>query len=530
MRRWNGWGDAATTLELPARGAALLGEHLGAGRALPQVGLEQVLATVPPSRLAPHRLIRTDAQTRVQHARGQSLPDWLAMRSGTFEVFPDGVALPESAADIRELLELAQTRDLVLIARGGGTSVAGHVNPPRSTRPVLVVSLARMNRLQHLDTVSHLAHFGPGACGPEVESQLRAHGYTLGHFPQSWEYSTLGGWVATRSSGQQSLHYGRIEQLFAGGTLETFAGSLRLPTFPASAAGPDVRELVLGSEGRLGILSEVVVRVRPLAADERFHAAVFPAWEAALEAVRELVQACVPLSMLRLSNPAETQTQLALAGHARALAWLERWLALRGVAGAKCLLLFAATGTRVHTRTALALARRVLKRHGAVSAGARLGRVWEHGRFRFPYLREALWQAGYLVDTLETATDWSRVGPLTDALEASLRDTLHSEGERIHVFSHLSHLYPGGSSIYTTFIFRPAGNDSDTLARWRRLKHTASQTILAAGGTISHHHGIGRDHAPYLAAEKGAPAMALLTALLTHADPDQRLNPGALLT
>ncbi len=211
---------------------------------------------------------------------------------------------------------------------------------------MLTLSLARMNQLLALDEQSRLATFGPGASGPQVESQLRARGYTLGHFPQSWELSTLGGWVASRSSGQQSLRYGRIEQLFAGGSLETFAGTLEIPTFPASAAGPDLRELVLGSEGRFGVISQVKVRVTPVAEQERFYAVFLPDWTRALQAIRELVQARIPLSMLRLSNAVESETQLALAGHPRQIAWLEKYLAWRGAGAGKCLMTFGVTGNR----------------------------------------------------------------------------------------------------------------------------------------------------------------------------------------
>lgn len=211
MRRWNGWGDEATEVELPAHGEAFLAELVGPGQRLVDASLQDVLARVPASRLAPNPLISQDAEVRVRHARGQSLPDWLAMRSGEFGLFPDGVACPESAEQIRELLAWAQQHDVTLIPYGGGTSVAGHINPQAGQRPVLTLSLERMTRLLDIDEDSLIATFGPGANGPQVESQLRARGYTLGHFPQSWELSTLGGWVASRSSGQQSLRYGRIE-------------------------------------------------------------------------------------------------------------------------------------------------------------------------------------------------------------------------------------------------------------------------------------------------------------------------------
>ncbi|NBF07849.1 FAD-binding oxidoreductase [Pseudomonas sp. Fl4BN1] len=529
MRRWNGWGEATTVVELPAQGAGFLAERLGPGQRLPEATLEQALSRVPASRLQAHSLYSIDPHERLLHARGQSLPDWLALREGELGVYPDAVAFPETAEQIRQLLALVEDRDLCLIAYGGGTSVAGHINPARSERPVLTLSLARMNRLLELDEDSLLATFGPGASGPQVESQLRARGYTLGHFPQSWELSTLGGWVASRSSGQQSLRYGRIEQLFAGGTLETFAGPMPIATFPASAAGPDLREVVLGSEGRFGIISEVKVRVSRLPAAEGFYGVFLPDWTQALQAVRALAQARVPLSMLRLSNALETETQLALAGHPTQIAWLEKYLALRGAGPGKCLLTFGVTGNRQQNALSLRQARKHLKAFGGVFTGTLLGKKWAQNRFRFPYLRESLWNAGYLVDTLETATDWRHVDGLLQRIEGSLRDGLATEGEQVHVFTHLSHVYGEGSSIYTTYVFRPAAGYPATLARWQALKHAASQTIVNHHGTISHQHGVGKDHAPYLLREKGALAIDTLQALSRHFDPAGRLNPGTLL-
>ncbi|RJG13720.1 FAD-binding oxidoreductase [Pseudomonas cavernicola] len=529
MRRWNGWGDETTVVELPAHGGAFLAARIGPGQVLADASLPSVIAQVPASRLVPHALIVTDAEHRVRHARGQSLADWLAMREGNFGAFPDGVAYPETAAQIRQLLAWAAEQDVLVIPYGGGTSVAGHINPQASSKPVLTLSLERMSRLLELDEQSLIASFGPGANGPQVESQLRARGYTLGHFPQSWELSTLGGWVASRSSGQQSLRYGRIEQLFAGGSLETFAGPLQIPTFPASSAGPDLREVVLGSEGRFGIISEVKVRVSKLAEQEKFYAVFLPSWPQALQAIRTLGQARVPLSMLRLSNAIETETQLALAGHPEQIALLEKYLALRGARIGKCMLTFGVTGNRAQNALSLKQAKKLLKSFGGVFTGTLLGKKWAEGRFRFPYLREGLWQAGYAVDTLETATDWSNVDNLLNKIEASLRGGLAAEGEQVHVFTHLSHVYGEGSSLYTTYVFRPAGSYAGTLERWKKLKQLASETIVNNRGTISHQHGVGRDHAPYLPVEKGELGMAALRALARHFDPEVRLNPGVLI-
>lgn len=529
MRRWNGWGDDQFHLTLPENGGRFLAQRIGSGRPLADVDLETVCQQVPPSRLAAHPLVTTDAETRVRHARGQSLPDWLAMRSGEFGCFPDGVALPESGEQVAELLRWAQQEDIHVIPYGGGTSVAGHINPLAGERPVLTLSLARMNRLLNLDEESQIATFGAGTPGPLVESQLLARGYTLGHFPQSFELSTLGGWVASRSSGQQSLRYGRIEQLFAGGTLETLKGTWTMPTYPASAAGPDVREMVLGSEGRLGIITEVKVRVTQLPQRESFHVLFFPDWERARSAARALVQRRVNLSMLRLSNPTETQTQLALAGHEKQIAWLERYLRLRGSANEKCMMTIGLTGTAQQCRSGLAELKPLSRQFGGVYTGKGLGRKWAEKRFTMPYLREALWQAGYVVDTLETATDWDNVDALMKRVEVNLRDGLAVTDQRVHVFSHLSHVYAQGCSIYTTYVFPCAQDYAQTHARWEKLKASTSALIVRHRGTISHQHGVGKDHAPYLPEEKGPLGMAAIHALCREFDPDGRLNPGTLL-
>lgn len=528
MRRWNGWGDESQAMQLPQSASVFLRETLGDGNVLNTASLEEVIAKVPPTRLAEHPLILTDADTRIRHARGQSLPDWLAMKSGEFKVFPDGVAFPENAEQIRELLAYAVEHDINIIPYGGGTSVAGHITPGASERPVLTVSLGRMNQLLSLNTDSQLATFGPGTPGPMVEAQLRAKGYTLGHFPQSFELSTLGGWVASRSSGQQSLRYGRIEQLFAGGKLETIEGTLDLPTIPASSAGPDLREIVLGSEGRFGIISEVTVRVSPLAEKEAFYVAFFPNWEMAQKFCQSAVQQRITLSMLRVSNATETATQLKLAGHESAIAWLERLLSLRGAKDEKCMLTFGITGSKAQHAAIKRQIKPLISRFKGVYTGTLLGKKWQAGRFRFPYLREALWEKGYVVDTLETSTDWDNVVALQNSIESTLRNALPDTP--VHVFTHLSHVYTQGCSLYTTYLFPCAKSYNETLSRWKKLKHPTSDVIVKNRGTISHQHGVGKDHAPYLPTEKGELGIKVLHELSHHFDPQQRLSPEVLLS
>lgn len=529
MRRWNGWGDDSADFPLKREGRKFVQDRLGTARALPDASLDEVIAKVPASRLPEHRLVSVDAEDRVRHARGQSFGDWLAMRSGDFGVFPDGVAHPESAEEAREIVKFCARENIVAIPYGGGTSVVGHLTPPAGERPVLSIDLGAMNRLLSLDRESQIATFGPGTPGPLVEEQLRAEGFTLGHFPQSFELSTVGGWVVTRSSGQQSLRYGRIEQLFAGGRVESPAGTLEIPTFPASAAGPDLREMILGSEGRLGVLSEVKVRVTPLPEHESFHVAFLPDWQSARELARGVAQGKIQLSMLRLSNPAETATHLTLAGHPRLVGLLERYLSARGLGDQKCMLTYGLTGSRAQCRAAHRQIKQMIKRAGGVDAGTPLGRKWQQTRFRSPYLRNGLWQEGYAVDTLETCTNWRNVDALVSSVESALRDGLSGENEAVHVFTHLSHVYAQGSSVYTTYLFRCAPTYEQTRERWLKLKGAASRAIVEGGGTISHHHGVGTDHAPYLAAEKGALGLAAIGALANTFDPGGVMNPGKLL-
>lgn len=531
MKRWNGWGDDKNALdyELSTTALRFLASLIGKSTPLPDASLEQVLASVPESRLPPHELYSVDAEDRLRHARGQSLPDWLALRSGEFGVFPDAVAFPESSDEVQSLLQYAAKHGLDVIPYGGGTSVVGHINPEVTGRPVLTIDMTRMDKLISLDKESQIATFGAGTIGPQVEAQLAPEGYTLGHYPQSWELSTIGGWVASRSSGQQSLRYGRIEQMFAGGRIETLKGTLDIPTIPASSAGPDVREFFLGTEGRMGIITEVKARVTPLPEQESFHVLFFPTWEAGLVAVREIAQSKIQLSMMRLSNQIETFTQLKLAGSERVISLLEMFLSWRGAGDEKVMFTFGVTGSRGQCQSALRLTRQIANRHGGVSAGAALGKKWEHSRFRSPYLRHGLWESGYAVDTMETAIDWVRVPEAAAGIQADITNALADEGEAVHAFTHLSHFYSQGSSIYTTYIFRCGSSYDATLARWKKLKAAGAEAIVRFGGTISHQHGVGKDHAKYLSAEKGELGIAAIRGLVELFDPQQQMNPGKLL-
>ena len=533
MRLWNGWGNenSELTMELNDGLRALLEALVGPGTSLNQASLKEVISNVPTSRLDDHALIKTDPETRVRHARGQSLPDWLDMHSGNVDTFPDGVAFPESTEHVRELLAYARENDLVVIPYGGGTSVVGHINPVKSDRPILTIDMGKMSSLLSIDTESQLATFGAGTPGPVVEEALKEHGYTLGHFPQSWELSTLGGWVASRSSGQQSLHYGRIENMFAGGIIETMNGTMTIPTIPASSAGPDIREMILGSEGRIGIITEVTVRITPVPEEEKFQVIFFPSWQIGINAARELIQQRVALSMVRLSNPLETTSLLYMGAgsDSSGVVALEKSLSEKGIGEGKVMMTFGVTGSARHCETAYQLAIDHCTALGGFVDQSGLGENWAHGRFRAPYLRDPLGAEGYIVDTMETAVDWSKVSEAAENIEEAIRTALDDEGERVHAYTHLSHVYGQGSSIYTTYLFRIGESYELGKNRWMKLKKAGADQIVAHGGTISHQHGVGSDHKNYLAEEKGEFGIAAIHSLCKQFDPYGQMNPGKLL-
>jgi alkyldihydroxyacetonephosphate synthase len=528
MLRWNGYGEETINYPLSDSARVYFSQILGTARRPPDARRESLAIPSPHPFSTSHALLQSDDETRLRHALGQSFPDLAAKRFGKIPRFPDAVAFPECDQDVGELLAWARQTGAQVIPFGGGTSVVGGVNPTaqeNDDRPVLTISLARLNDLRGLDEISHLATFGAGTLGPYVEAQLRAHGFTLGHYPQSFEHSSLGGWIAARSSGQQSLGYGRIESLFAGGTMETPSGRMTLPALPASAAGPDLRQLVLGSEGRLGIITEATVRIRHLPETEAFYGVMLPDWETGMHVLRHTSQAGVPLSMMRLSNPVETEAFLQLPAHQNQVEILRALLKWRGFTAEKCLMLFGITGSRRMATSARRTMLDMAHRHHGLWLGEVVGRQWAKTRFRSAYLRDTLWEHGYAVETLETAVPWHRVHKTSQVILRALREAVSPVLPMVH----LSHVYRDGASLYFTFLFRVGATFEETVECWRALKEAGCKAVLSVGGTISHQHGVGADHLRYLASEKGELGMQLLKNVQTFLDPSGMMNPGKLI-
>jgi alkyldihydroxyacetonephosphate synthase len=517
---WDSWGTEPTPL--PAGGKTLLTTLLpGKPHAAPR----RVRPTLTASALADddleslrlivgeHRATRAD-DVRMLHLGGKSTPDLLRRRLDDLQTAPDAVVSPADHDSVAAVLALCQERGIAVVPFGGGTSVVGGVDPERGAhRAVISLDLSRTAALLDLDDLSLLATFGAGTTGPQAEELLRPRGYTLGHFPQSFAYASLGGYAATRSSGQASRGYGRFDDLVHALRVATPVGDLDLGRSPASAAGPDLRQLFLGSEGALGVLTEVTVRIRAVPAVTAYRAWTFPDFAAGASALREATQRGIRPTVLRLSDETETRVNAAMGGH---LARMRGSLAVATFEGT--------TPAEAHaTRDALDA---VFAVHGAKSRGEDPARSWERGRFASPSLRDTLLDIGVLAETLETAATWTDLPGLKASVTDALTETLQASGTKPIVMCHISHVYPAGASLYFTVV---AALTPDPQAQWARAKDAASRAIGAAHGTITHHHAVGRDHRPYLAAEIGDLGTGILQAVKRTLDPRGIMNPGALV-
>jgi alkyldihydroxyacetonephosphate synthase len=531
--KWWGWGDPAKRAELGDDAVAALRDELGAAEPASRVALEQVelpeAASLPPAiaeAVGPTSVL-TDREQRLLRAAGRSYPDLVRLRGGRLEEAPDAVVLPGSAAEVKRVLEICMGEGIAVVPFGGGTSVVGGVDPARGGFERLIsLDLGRLRDVS-VDRRSLTATLGPGLRGPEAEAALAASGITLGHFPQSFEYATIGGFAATRSAGQASSGYGRFDGLVTSIALAAPAGEFRTLETPHSAAGPALRELVVGSEGTLGVITGVAARVRPVPEQRRYEAWMAADFESGGEVVRSLAQARALPDVVRVSDRAETRISLALAGSRgpmRALA--SAYLRLRGRRDGS-LVVCGWDGDRDSVARRRALATRRLRAAGAAPLGAAPGRAWERGRYEGPYLRDELLDLGYLAETLETAHQWSRLGELYEKVGSAITDALSGRGTPGLVMCHLSHAYADGASLYFTFLARASAGAE--LEQWRAVKTAACDAIVEAGGTITHHHGVGRDHLPYMRSEVGELGVEALHAAKERFDPGGIMNPGKLI-
>jgi alkyldihydroxyacetonephosphate synthase len=470
--------------------------------------------------------VRTDRESRLRRAGGKSYLDLLRRREGDASDAPDAVVLPGSTEETSAVLMACSEHGVAVVPYGGGTSVVGGLTGmDPDDRPSIALDLGRMSSLQELDVPSSLATVGPGMRGPALEEELGRHGLTLGHLPQSWEFASVGGYAATRSAGQASTGVGRFDELVEGLVLATPSGVLQMGHPPASAAGPDLLGLALGSEGTLGVITQVTLRVRPKPTASSYEGWSFRSWAAGLAALQRLARHDLFADVVRLSDPDETRANLLMASGAGAKA-------LRGALKARgrsegCLLVLGWEGLPSLVRARMKAAASVLREGGAVRVGRRVGETWKRHRFEGPYLRDRLMDRGLLVETLETAATWSALPNVYDAVRRALRESLSRDGRRPLVMTHLSHGYPTGASLYFTVL---ADRDDDLpIQQWLSAKRAATDALLAAGGTLTHHHAVGADHRPWLEREIGPLGVEVLRGVKARLDPHGICNPGVLI-
>ena len=524
--KWNAWGDAAAAKPLSDGIRALLKQAVGLddspekeldlgnvqvlGSALSQTDRDALAAIVGAE------YCRTADRDRLLHAGGKSTIDLLRRKDTGAQDAPDAILLPGDEEAVAAILRYCSEHGIAVIPFGGGTNVVGGLNPTRDKFTAVVsLDLHRFDQLIDLDEVSGQAVFGAGVTGPDAERLLGEHGFSLGHFPQSFEYATIGGFAATRSSGQDSAGYGRFNDMVRGLRMVTPVGTWDLGRAPESAAGPDLRQLLIGSEGTLGVITQVRLRVHRAPEAVRYQAWSFPDFATGAAAMRAVTQNATGPTVIRLSDEVETGVNLATT----------EAIGESQITGG-CMGITVFEGSKEHVESRLAETSALLTAQGGTSLGEEPARAWERGRFGAPYLRDSLLSAGALCETLETATNWSNIPALKAAVTEALSTALAESGTPALVMCHISHVYPTGASLYFTVV---AGQRGNPIEQWQAAKKAASDAIMAAGGTITHHHAVGADHRPWMREEVGDLGVQVLRAVKATLDPAGILNPGKLI-
>lgn len=501
----------------------------------PKGGAAQVeKVTIPEPRTLPESVLAaagadstyTDRNTRIRHARGQSLIDLLALREGRLDSAPDAVVVANSAAQVEAVLSAAAQAGVAVIPFGGGTSVTGGVSPPLDWNgPVISLDTVGLTDCV-IDPYSRTARLGAGLRGPEAERALNRSGLTLGHFPQSWEFATIGGFAATKSAGQASNGYGRFDEMVLGLNLVTPAGTIETPQVSHSAEGPSILDMVLGSEGTLGVITEVEAAVHPIP-DSMYEVWVLPDFETGVEQVRAMAQQGPLPAVVRLSDEEETRLNLSISGPEGMVGSAFRgYLRVRS-RDQGVVLLVGYEGSRTRIRSEKGETDRLLRRAGGIRLGSRPGQAWSRSRFQGPYLREGLLDLGLVVETFETAAPWSRYREGYLGIGETTREALSRAGMSGVVLCHLSHAYADAASLYFTVVATP-GPDGPAES-WLAVKGAALATIASLGLPISHHHGVGRDHQEEFASRLGRTGLEALCGLRDALDPGGVMNPGCLL-
>jgi alkyldihydroxyacetonephosphate synthase len=489
---------------------------------------------LPPSRLEPPAslgaICRTDPYERAAHAYGKSYRDVVRAFRGRFHNPPDVVAHPTGEAELERVLAWCEEAKAAAIPFGGGTSVVGGVEPP-GDRPAVSIDLKRLDRILEVDPASRAARIQAGVTGPALEDQLRGHGLTLRHFPQSFEFSTLGGWIATRAGGHYATLHTHIDDFVESVRALTPRGWWESRRLPASGAGPSPDRMLIGSEGILGVITEAWMRVQDAPRFKETAAVLFDSFESGAQAVRALSQSGLHPSNCRLLDPGEAALTGAVppgdtSGAAPALLVLGFESADHelGPWMARALELCADHGGRPRERPAAGDERSSSRPGRSSSERGESEGAWRDAFLQAPYLRDTLVAAGILAETFETAITWERFAALVDGVRVRVREALDGQGA---VTCRLTHVYPDGAAPYFT-VLAPARRGQE-LEQWNELKQAASEAIEGTGGTITHHHAVGRDHRAWYDRQRPDPFAPALRAAKSSVDPTGMLNPGVLI-
>src|ERR671922_1028979 len=548
--KWWGWGDEGisfTHRDKPAL-APFIKRHLGLdveGETSRPTAFDDL--HIPDPSLAPDlqaalegavgaEQVSTDPLDRVVHARGKCLRDLIRHRRGDLGRLPDAVVRPRQEDEVAAVMRAALDDDVVLIPFGGGTNISGSLEAPEGEeRTVVSVDMGLMDRVLEVDEESGLARVQAGVLGPRLEEQLTARGWTLGHFPDSFTHSTLGGWIATRSSGMQSDKYGDVADLTRAVRVVTPAGILSTRPVPHASTGPSVREMVLGSEGRLGIITEATVHVHRVPERRTILGYLFPSWSDALAAMREIAASEASPSVTRVSDAYETQFSFAtrkdpsLLDRLKSKA-LSEYLERRRDFDleAMCLSFIGYEGGKDHVAAQRKLVGRIVSSHGGLCVGKGPGELYDQKKFDTPHIRDYLLDRGAPGDVSETSAPWSALPKLYENVMTAARRAFDELGVRGYIMCHLSHSYHSGACLYFTFAFKPSGQ-RDVLEEYDAVKVSIQQTFVDSGATLSHHHAVGTEHAQWLQQDISAPGVAMLRGLFEGVDPGANLNPGKIV-
>lgn len=475
--------------------------------------------------------VADDDDTRLIHSYGKSYPDLFNIRRGVIRRAPDMVVYPEGHGQVEEIVRCAAAHGVVLIPFGGGTNITGGVTPAQTERMVVTLDMARMNQVLSLDPYSNTATIEAGALGPKLEKDLQDRGYSLGHCPDSFEYSSLGGWLATRSAGMQSDAYGRIEDMVVSLRLATPSGTLTTKATPASSAGPDLNRLVVGSEGILGVITEATMRVHPVPAAKDYRGVLFPTFEHGVAAIHELiVDNCLP-SMIRLQDDFETELGMHMKSPAKGVMGfiqhqVKKVLKARGYAK-PAVMIVGIEGSRREVDRMRRETSKILGAHRGFDLGTGVGRTWAQDKFNLPYLRDAVMDHGVMVDVAETATTWSNVLQLYYAARDAMKTKFSAEGTPGFIGCHISHTYPTGCCLYFTYACRQ--QQGRELEQYYSFKKMITELFINNGATLTHHHAVGSEHRPWLEKEISPVGLKALKAVKAGLDPDGIFNPGKLI-